>query len=106
MARLTEKEKEQILNRILEKISGIVESIVEEPEIVTVEVDYAGAFWGYYIRGYDSEGKEVFTEKVEIDERLWEDKEEVEEIVYNAICKGLEEKGFVWNSEKECFIKA
>jgi hypothetical protein len=48
----------------------------------------------------------VFTEKVEIDERLWEDKEEVEEIVYNAICKGLEEKGFVWNSEKECFIKA
>jgi len=105
MAKLTEKEKEQILNRILEKISGIIDRIAEKPEIETVKIDYAGTFWGYYLRGYDKRGSEKFVERIEIDEQLWENKEEVEETVCDAIREGLEEEGFVWDSEKECFVK-
>jgi hypothetical protein len=103
--KLTQKEKDQILDEILKKVSDTVESIAGNPEIVDVKVDYADTFWGYYIRGYDSQGKEKFVGKIELDERLWDEKEGVEIAVVHAIDYELAERDFKWNPKNECYSR-
>jgi hypothetical protein len=41
-----------------------LEKAIEKRGIVRVEEEYAGGFWGYYLRGYNEKDEEVYTKAV------------------------------------------
>jgi hypothetical protein len=56
-------ELKTIANEIYKAFEDL-EKAIEERGIVRVEEEYAGGFWGYYLRGYNEKDEEVYTKAV------------------------------------------
>jgi hypothetical protein len=56
-------ELKTIVNEIYKAFEDL-EKAIEERGIVRVEEEYAGGFWGYYLRGYNEKDEEVYTKAV------------------------------------------
>jgi hypothetical protein len=54
-----EKEIDRVISAVIKALS--------EKRIVKVVIDQADAFWGYYVRGFDASGEEIFTEACVLD---------------------------------------
>jgi hypothetical protein len=56
-------ELKTIVNEIYKAFEDLEKAIAKRG-IVRVEEEYAGGFWGYYLRGYNEKDEEVYTKAV------------------------------------------
>jgi hypothetical protein len=101
-----EKEIDRVISALMTALS--------EKQIVKVTINQADAFWGYYVRGYDASGEEIFTEACVLDKAytldydISEDSKimfAIETLFVSLVERVLRDHGFLEGPEAGTYIK-